>query len=76
MINTSKLGTLVYLHTLDAHNYVLFKDNLKLEPYLCKLSTSNRIYLSKFRCRSNYMPVFKVHKIHITPIVKYVIKMK
>ena len=33
-----------------------------LEPYLYKLSTSNRIYLSKFRCRSNYMPVSKVYK--------------
>ena len=42
--------------------YVLFKDNRKLEPYLYKLSTSNRIYLSKFRCRSNYMPVSKVYK--------------
>ena len=26
-----------------------------------KTSTSNRIYLSKFRCRSNYMPISKVH---------------
>ena len=45
-------------------NYVLFKDNRKLEPYLYKLSTSNRIYLSKFRCRSNYMymPISKVYK--------------
>ena len=42
--------------------YVLFKYNRKLEPYLYKLSTSNRIYLSKFRCRSNYMPVSKVYK--------------
>ena len=42
--------------------YILFKDNRKLEPYLYKLSTSNRIYLSKIRCRSNYMPVFKVYK--------------
>ena len=42
--------------------YVLFKDNRKLEPYFYKLSTSNRIYLSKFRCRSNYMPVSKVYK--------------
>ena len=42
--------------------YGLFKDNRKLEPYLYKLSTSNRIYLSKFRCRRNYMPVSKVYK--------------
>ena len=59
--------------------YVLFKDNRKLEPYLYKLSTSNRIYLSKFRCRSNYMPVSKKYintRIHMTPSVKYVIKMK
>ena len=75
MINTSKLGTLLYLHTLDAHNYVLFKDNRKLEPYLCKLSTNNRIYLSKFSCRSNYMSVSLYIK-YITPSVKYVIKMK
>ena len=42
--------------------YVLLKDNRKLEPYLFKLSTSNRIYLSKFRCRSNYMPISKEYK--------------
>ena len=42
--------------------YGLFKDNRKLEPYLYKLSTSNRQYLSSFRCRSNYMPVSKVYK--------------
>ena len=48
---------LVYLHTLDA------QDNRKLEPYLYKLSTSNRIYLSKFRCTSNYMPISKVYKL-------------
>ena len=42
--------------------YVLFKDNRKLEPYLYKLYTSNRIYLSKFICRSNYMPISKVYK--------------
>ena len=39
-----------------------FKDNRKLEPYLYKLSSSNSMYLSKFRCRSNYMPVSKVYK--------------
>ena len=62
-MNSSKLGTLVYLHTLDAHNYyVLFKDNRKLELYLYKMSTSNKIYLFKFRCRSNNMPDFKVYK--------------
>ena len=34
-----------------------------MEPYLHKLSTSNKIYLSKFRSRSNYnMPVSKVYK--------------
>ena len=27
-----------------------------------KLSTSNRIYLHKFRCKSNYMPISKVYK--------------
>ena len=42
--------------------YVLFKDNRKLEQYLYKLSTSNRIYLSKFRCRSNFLPISKVYK--------------
>ena len=58
--------------------YVLFKDSRKLELYLYKLRTSNRIYLSKFRCRSNYMPVSKVlnTRIHMTPSVNYVIKMK
>ena len=59
-------------------NYVLFKDNRTLEPYLYKLSTSNRIYLSKFRCRSNYMPVSKAYKHADTydTKVKSVIKMK
>ena len=42
--------------------YILFKDNRKLEPYLYKLSTSIRKYLSKFICKSNYMLVSKVYK--------------
>ena len=32
------------------------------DSYLYKLSTSNRIYLSKISYRSNYMPVSKVYK--------------
>ena len=72
-----------HLASIPAHircsYYVLCKDNQKLEPYLYKLFTSNRIYLSKFRCRSNYMPISKVYKhtdTYMTPSVKYVIKMK
>ena len=53
-------------HSTPAHNrcsyYVLFKDNRKLKPYLYILSTSNRIYYSTLRCRSNYMPISKVYK--------------
>ena len=55
--------------------YVLFKDNPRLEPYLYKLYTSNRIYLSKFRCRSKSLKYINT-RIHMTPSVKYVIKMK
>ena len=66
MINTSKLGTLVYLHTLDVHIMYYLKiteDWNQLKSIYCfELSTSNRMYLSKFRCRSNYMPVSKVYK--------------
>ena len=43
MINTSKLGILVYMHTLTAH--IMYNLKYRLEPYLCKLSTSNIIYL-------------------------------
>ena len=62
MINTSKHGTLVYLHTLNAHIMDYLKMTGNWSHIYIKLSTSNRIYLSKFRCRSNYMPVSKVYK--------------
>jgi len=44
--------------------YVLFKSERKLELYLYKLNDTQRINLSKFRCRSNYLPISKVYKEH------------
>ena len=69
MINTSTLGILVYMHTLTAH--IMYNLKYRLEPYLCKLSTSNIIYLSKFKCRSSYLPVSKVYKHTATYDIKY-----
>ena len=45
-------------------SYLLFKSERKLELYLYKLNDSQRINLSKFRCRSNYLPISKVYKEH------------
>ena len=57
--------------------YVLFKDNRKLEPYLYKLSAIEYTYLNldveATICQSlKYINT----RIHMTPSVKYVIKMK
>ena len=40
-------------------NYRMFKDNLMLEKYLQVLCKKDYITLSKFRCRSNGLPVNK-----------------
>ena len=36
--------------------YVPFTVNLRLERYLYQLSTCNKVYLSKLRCKINYWP--------------------
>ena len=78
MINTSKLGTLVYLHTLDAHimyylkitgnwSHIYINDLLAIEYTYLNLDVEATI------CQSlKYINT----RIHMTPSVKYVIKMK
>ena len=62
----TKLSTLVYLHTLDAHimYYLKISGNWN---HINKLSTSNRIYLSKsniiiiiIRRRNLYSALFRI----------------
>ena len=43
--------------SLTCIGYDEFKDEFKLEPYLIKLKFGQRLILSKFRCRSNYLPI-------------------
>ena len=62
MIITSKLGKQPYPRTVDIHIMYYLKIIVKLEPYLYKLATSNSINLSKFRCRSNNLPISEVYK--------------
>ena len=38
-------------------NYRIFKESLRLEPYLTKLDFSDRVSLSKFRCGNHKLPV-------------------
>ena len=78
MINTSKLGTLVYLHTLDAHimYYLKITGNWN-HIYINYLPAIEYIYLNldveATICQSlKYINT----QIHMTPSVKYVIKMK
>ena len=62
MINTSKHGTLVYLHILDAHIMYYLKITGNWSHIYINYLLAIEYYLSKFRCRSNYMPVSKVYK--------------
>ena len=39
--------------------YRMFKTNFKFEEYIDKIDVKDRISLSKFRCRNNYLPIVK-----------------
>ena len=78
MINTSKLGTLVYLHTLDVHimyylkitenwNHIYINDPQAIEYTYLNLDVEATI------CQ---YPKYINTRIHMTPSVNYVIKMK
>ena len=80
MINTTKLGTLVYLHTLDAHimYYLKITGNWN-DIYINYLPAIKNTYLNldveATICQSLKYIKFINTQIHImTPSVKYVIK--
>ena len=73
MINTSKLGTLVYLHTLDDHFMYYLKitgNYLPAMEYTCTYMYLN-LDVQATICQSlKYINT----QIHMTPSVKYMIK--
>ena len=78
MINTSKHGTLVYLHTLDAHiMYCLEITGNWSHIYINYLLVIEYTYLNldveATICQSQK---YINKRIHMTPSVKYVIKIK
>ena len=78
MINTSKLGPLVYLHTLGAHIMYYLKITRNWSHiYINYLPAIEYTYLNfdveATICQS---PKYINTRIHMTPSVNYVIKMK
>ena len=78
MTNNGKLGTLVYLHTLDAHIMYYLKRSRKLEPYLYKLHTSMEYTYLNLDVEATICQSLKYinTRINMTPSVEYVIKVK
>ena len=78
MINTSKLGTLVYLHTLDVHimYYLKVTENWN-HIYINYPPAIEYTYLNlDVEATICQYPKYINTRIHMTPSVNYVIKMK
>ena len=78
MINTSKLGTLVYMYTLDADiiYYLKITGNWS-HIYINYLPAIEYTYLNLNVEATIYQSLKYINtRIHMTPSVKYVIKIK
>ena len=78
MINTSKLGTLGYLHTLDVHimYYLKITENWN-HIYINYPPAIEYTYLNlDVEATICQYPKYINTRIHMTPSVNYVIKMK